>query len=372
MAVSTTTLTAAPPRRSAVGSPARPLASPGFDRAIVAASGWFVAGLFVDGWAHNTIPSLETFFTPWHAIFYSGFFASLAVLGWGIGRNQPRTASWWQAIPAGYELSLIGAALFVAGGLGDMLWHITFGIEANVDALLSPTHLLLLLGGSLFITGPIRAEARRRAAGVVASHPSARLPRLLALTYLLSSLAFFTQYADPWGGPWLAANYRPLTVDVMTAGGRAIDAVFLMQALNVAAVLIQSVLLAGFSLVALRAGRLPMGSFTLMLGLYTLSTILMRQKYDGGLQVPLAISGVLAGAALDVVYARMRTRLSSPPRQQLFVALVPALATAATILAVATVQGVWWTLHLWAGAVVLSAATGWLIAFFATPANTQE
>jgi hypothetical protein len=34
---------------------------------------WFTLGLFLDAWAHNNLPGLETFFTPWHAVFYSGF-----------------------------------------------------------------------------------------------------------------------------------------------------------------------------------------------------------------------------------------------------------------------------------------------------------
>jgi hypothetical protein len=40
---------------------------------------WLMIGLFVDGWAHNNLQSLETFFTPWHAIFYSGFLANVAL-----------------------------------------------------------------------------------------------------------------------------------------------------------------------------------------------------------------------------------------------------------------------------------------------------
>src|SRR5918911_2729090 len=87
---------------------ARPLAPLAFEWAIVATSGWFVAGLYLDGWAHNTIPALETFFTPWHGVLYSGFFASLAVLGWGIGRNHAAGYHGWGAVPAGYEASLVG------------------------------------------------------------------------------------------------------------------------------------------------------------------------------------------------------------------------------------------------------------------------
>ena len=33
---------------------------------------WLVLGVFVDGWAHFNRPGLETFFTPWYAVLYSG------------------------------------------------------------------------------------------------------------------------------------------------------------------------------------------------------------------------------------------------------------------------------------------------------------
>lgn len=37
---------------------------------------WLIGGVFVDGWAHNNLAKLETFFTPWHALLYSGFAAT--------------------------------------------------------------------------------------------------------------------------------------------------------------------------------------------------------------------------------------------------------------------------------------------------------
>lgn len=39
---------------------------------------WFTVGLFFDAWAHNNEAHLETFFTPWHAVYYSGFAATAA------------------------------------------------------------------------------------------------------------------------------------------------------------------------------------------------------------------------------------------------------------------------------------------------------
>ncbi len=34
---------------------------------------WLIGGLYLDGWAHLHFPELETFFTPWHGVLYSGF-----------------------------------------------------------------------------------------------------------------------------------------------------------------------------------------------------------------------------------------------------------------------------------------------------------
>lgn len=42
-----------------------------------------------------------------------------------------------------------------------MLWHSRFGIEAGIEALLSPTHLVLALGGMLMVSGPLRAAGFR-------------------------------------------------------------------------------------------------------------------------------------------------------------------------------------------------------------------
>jgi hypothetical protein len=35
---------------------------------------WLIVGVFIDGFAHNH-GEVESFFTPWHAILYSGYVA---------------------------------------------------------------------------------------------------------------------------------------------------------------------------------------------------------------------------------------------------------------------------------------------------------
>ena len=100
---------------------------------------WLIAGLFVDGWAHRNLDGLETFFTPWHALFYSGF-AATAACGWSIWSGSTRR------VPVGYRSGIIGVGIFALGGVGDLIWHSVFGIEVSLDALLSPTHLAVADG----------------------------------------------------------------------------------------------------------------------------------------------------------------------------------------------------------------------------------
>src|SRR5712691_4113748 len=70
-----------------------------FDWLVVAASAWLGAGLYWDGWAHGYgLP--DSFWTIWHAAFYSGFAACAAVILGGVARNRPNAATWRAAIPA--------------------------------------------------------------------------------------------------------------------------------------------------------------------------------------------------------------------------------------------------------------------------------
>ena len=76
-----------------------------------------------------------------------------------------------QAIPPGYRGTAVGVVLFaVAGGL-DLLWHEILGIEVSLDALVSPTHLLL--GFSLFLILGTGVRSARAAGRVTANHGTA-------------------------------------------------------------------------------------------------------------------------------------------------------------------------------------------------------
>jgi hypothetical protein len=141
---------------------AGPIADERFDWLMIGGSGWIIVGMWLDSWAHHHLPSaLETFFTPWHGVLYSGLVATTAVLLVALVRGRLGGVAWRTALPGGYGLSLVGAVMFAAAGLADLAWHTLFGIEADVEALLSPPHLLLALAGILVAGGPLRAAWQR-------------------------------------------------------------------------------------------------------------------------------------------------------------------------------------------------------------------
>jgi Tol biopolymer transport system component len=202
--------------------PGLPVDGLAFDRIAVLLAVIFVGGVYLDGWAHNHGKVDQTFFTPWHAVLYSGYAidAIFLLVTWLRLRRAGR--DWRHAMPAGYGIALVGAAIFAVGGVLDLIWHTLFGIEADVQALLSPTHLLLATGLFLMLTGPLRAAWARRESGRRLTW-AAGAPALLALALVLSLFTFFTQFAHPLVQPWAAQDPRARDVQgdlyVMHADG---------------------------------------------------------------------------------------------------------------------------------------------------------
>lgn len=153
---------------------------------------WLMVGLAVDGWAHNNLAELETFFTPWHAVFYSGFTWCALWVGWQALRARAHERG-PRVLPLGYGGAVGGVALFGLGGLGDMTWHELLGIEQGIEALFSPTHVLLFLGALLILSAPFRAAWQADPPGAAPSY-RAFLPALLSLALAVSLFAFMLMY----------------------------------------------------------------------------------------------------------------------------------------------------------------------------------
>jgi hypothetical protein len=333
-----------------------------YDTLVAALCTLFLGGAYLDVWAHVHVPELETFFTPWHAVFYAGFFAVAAVTTGPLLRRQARGTRWFHALPAGYDWSLIGVLVFVLGGVLDMLWHLVFGVEADVEALLSPSHLLLASGAALFLTGPLRAGWHR-------DDRIAPWPAIVSLGLLLSIFSFFTQYAHHFGRPWPAAGNRPTAAVFSTVApdpvfrNAEIQNLYVAHGFGVGAVLLQAVLLSAIVLLAVRrwGPRLPIGAFTLIFGL---NALLIGAARD---QLHLVPGAIAAGVTADVMLRIVRPSLTRSRSLRWFALAVPGFYFALYFTNIALTRGVWWSVPLWSGAVVLAAVVGWLASWLVAP-----
>lgn len=326
----------------------RPHASLGFETGFALVSLWIVAGLYLDGWAHMH-GKAETFFTPWHAVFYSGcaataIYTNVAKYRWR-AQGYPRG----HRLPAGYKLTNLGLWIFLAGAIGDMFWHLAFGVESSIDALLSPTHLVLALSGMLVIGAPLRAALTR--ADRARTWPAA-LPKVISLTLLFSICTFFTMYISIFG--WTGPAALRFTSHTEAS-----------QVIGLGGMIVTTILTMGFALFAAARTPLPAGAFTLMFTLNAAGMTLMRDIFLATGPWPLIVVALLGGVAADVLYAR----IDDTAGLRLFALAVPCVMAGLYFLAIALFgHGIWWSPHLVFGAIALAGTIGVLLSFTIDPA----
>src|SRR4029079_19306055 len=124
---------------------------------MLVASAWLVTGLQLDAYAHATTPEQETFWTPWHAVLYSGIAASGLTLVWLVRSRLSRAPTYESvlALPNALRVPLLGMAFLLVGGGVDTLWHNIFGIEQGLEIFVSPSHEFIILGMALVAAGPV-------------------------------------------------------------------------------------------------------------------------------------------------------------------------------------------------------------------------
>lgn len=325
------------------------------DLVTAGAGTWLILALFADGWAHFNVPELEGFFTPWHGALYSGFAATalwVAVLGLrrGVtlsqGLRHPLQAL--SSLPAGYPLAGVGVVVFALGGLADLIWHETLGVEVGIDALLSPSHLTLFLGGTLLLTAPLRGAwtAPDGAAGM-----PARLPELLSLALTTSLTGFFLLYSSAFLRPGVDETFVRLPEDAPGHEAAEIPAI-----LTLTSFLVTTALLVVPVLLLAKRGPVPRGAVPLLV----VPLVWLSVALDELEQAPLAIAVTLAAVAADVVVRRVE-RLPAALRLPAVGGVVPLLVWPAALLAIALTDAVRYPVALWSGVVVLTVFAGALL-----------
>ena len=308
----------------------------------------FSFGGYVDGWAHNRFEDIESFFKPWHAVLYGGFALAALYLVVPAIRNMRAGKDWQHSLPRGYAPSLVGVAIFFVAGFCDMIWHIVFGIEANIDAFMSPPHIALFASSLLITTGPVRALVARNAfdhAGWVEN--GAFVITMLAITM---TFGFVLQ-------PWLANG----TSDAASALAPQDPAsTFVLHRVGVAAIIIQSALVAGVMLYMVKVGRVPRGAFTVLLFVSTaLLTEMRAPRIVPELVLPQMGVGLLGGILADALYLWLRPSPSNVRGLYAFACLAPAGFYALYFAAMHLFAGgSWWSQHMVAGSIVYAGAIG--------------
>ena len=313
---------------------------------------WTTLGLFLDGYAHGNLIDTETedFFTPWHALLYAGLVATAAWVGMLHLRRARPGVPWRSWAPPGYELAVPGLAAIALGGAGDLVWHQVYGVETSIDALLSPTHLVLFGGGLAVALSPLRAALRRDLGpdpgwgglGVV----------LGSVVLATCSVVFFL--VPVWGMNttwWAERSYVPQTED----GFDDVVAGFGSQ-------LVATLVLVGAVLCIARRWRLPFGSVTLLFGVVNvLSTVAFDRDWAG------VVAALAGGVVFDVLVRVLRPAgpWGAEVRRAAPVA-VGVLWLVFYLLIGRGDRGLGWPIEVWTGSIVFSAAAAWVLAWLAT------
>ncbi len=75
----------------------------------------------------------------------------------------------------------------------------------------------------------------------------------------------------------------------------------------------------------------------------------------------------IAGVVADALYRWLQPGALRLFQLRLFAAVVPVILYSLYFLALLMLGGVWWPIHLWAGGIVLSGVTGWLMSYLIIP-----
>ncbi len=297
-----------------------------------------VAALYSDGRAH-VLELPDSFFTPWHAFLYGGLLVLSLWLVVISRRGAVRGGgNRLVRVPDGYVYAVLGAGLFAAGGLADLIWHEAFGIEAGLDALLSPTHVWLFVAGSLLMSGPVIATRRRAGApGALAAFSVT-----LAVTSITAIAAFALSFYS--GFVTDAGNFATGGAAQAAGGSRAI--------VGLGSYLITSLVIVLPLAYLVRERVARTGAVTILVTTVAVMASVLEDFHD----VRIIPAAVVSAVLVDAVLAGLRRRgAASRTRELMTAGLVPLFLWPGQLFVKNLAEPVQWSVELVYGIVVLSA-----------------
>lgn len=320
---------------------------------------WLIFGFFIDGYAHGNLRgSLESIFTPWHAILYSGFLATSGWMFWMITRRLHQ----WQGlrvIPVGYELGLVGIFVFGVGGMADLIWHTVFGIEVGLDALRSPSHIMLFIGAILLMTAPLRASWQEPNA-----KPNPSLLEFLPVLFVVFATFAFTSLMNLhiWG--LVSAPDSTPELQRLSTDNPALR--YALHSFVDASILFTNAAMMFTILLLLQRWQTPFGTFGIILGLSTLVLVVI---VDTNLMLRVYMAA-LAGTMIDALIQILRPNPTRVLELRVFAALAPLLIWGTHFLAVQLTGGLGISPELWTGILTMNVLSGLALSLLVAPTRT--
>lgn len=322
-----------------------PLSGWTLDGIVAVLSLLMITGVALDFRAHAHGISFEEegFLTPEHVFFYSMFLGIAAVLFAATYQNRRDGATWLGAVPTGYAWGIAGVLLFGFAGLADFGWHSAFGFEEGIEGLTSPSHLALATGAALFLSSPLRAALRRdEDIGGIGS-----LAVVVSGGLTLTVFSLFGLYLNPL-----------INVYATSSSDAALN-------LGVSGMIVFPVLLVGTALALTREFDLAPGALT---GVFLLPA-LANAVITG--HAHLVVPAVVAGLVGDGIRRLGRPTPENTRMLRAFGALVPVAFAVSYFTVVGITWHIAWTVHIWAGAIVLAGMGGLLLTYVVVPDGTQ-
>ena len=342
-------------RREALANrqgPAPP--SPMLDLLVSCSGLWLAAGCLAGS---STL--VETFGTPYGAIFWGGLFAAAALVAAYAWRNARLHYTGIDTLPAAYHPALLGIPIAAAGFAADLLLQRIFGGRRSFEPLVNPAHLVIGIGILLVLSGPVRSALQRRAG---LSTLRAQLPLLFALAAWLEFIHIGVAFGFD---PGAARLYVPPGANGYGTGYFADTAVGLYKSgSGLMIVLLQATLLTGIAVWTIARFALRPGALGILFVLGNCGMAAVATDDTPMLATYVAMS-VAAGLAGDFIVARLHPSPANPLTFGLFGACIPGVYFATYFIVTALTGGVWWSFTLALGAVVWSIICGLAISFFA-------
>ncbi len=326
---------------------------------------WISAGFFLDAWAHGHVP-VESFFTPYHAVFYSGMLAVALVIAAYVMHSRALGYDWANTVPRPYRLALVGVPIFVFGGIADMLWHRLLGIEEGVDALLSPTHQILGLSIFFLSSGPIRSVLANRGRAATLARQA---PLALGLATWLILAHFGTAYAfDPAAG---RTNAPPPIVPFNSDYLTALSIGYYKIATGVLIVIFQSTLVAGFALWMVSRVRPAPGMLTL---LYLMGNVPAAAAFTNQTPLlPVTLAQSFATGILADLLVFFYDPHPAPGRVEAFrwfAVAVPMTYIGVYLLGMTIAERIWWDWNVALGSWIWSGVCGFALSLLIVARRT--